>query len=392
MNGKNAKGSQSKGNVDFEEHNAEVVKLWKELEDGKPSRIPVQWSMSYKMFVLNPSLNVSGISFKDCFENPDVMLKAELEFEHWRRHNVWCDWEMGIPKKWDISVHFQNVYESAWLGAPILFTEKNVPDIKPFLKSKEEMKKFVAQGIPDPFGGLMARAKRFYEHFVEKRSEGFTFKGAPLGNIGAPMGTDGPFTIAVNITGGEILRHLYKDTEFAQNFLWFITDALIERMKAWHKFMGISFPYKGFGFADDCIQLLSPKAYTKFVLPLHKKIVETFCIGRPGIHLCGAVEQHLETLRDELHIRWLDTGFPLNLEKAREILGEDVIIRGNLHIATLYEGPKQKIKQETLKIIGSKITLGRKFVFGEGNNVAPNTPTENLNYAYKIVKQHGKYE
>jgi len=30
VNGKNAKGSQSQGNVDFEEYNTEVVKLWKE--------------------------------------------------------------------------------------------------------------------------------------------------------------------------------------------------------------------------------------------------------------------------------------------------------------------------------------------------------------------------
>jgi uroporphyrinogen-III decarboxylase len=79
------------------------------------------------------------------------------------------------------------------------------------------------------------------------------------------------------------------------------------------------------------------------------------------------------------------------LEKAREILGEDVTIRGNLHIATLYEGPKEKIEKETLRIIGSSVTRGRKFIFGEGNNVAPNTPSENLNYAYQVAKRHGKY-
>jgi len=57
--------------------------------------------------------------------------------------------------------------------------------------------------IPDPFGGLTTRVKRFYEHFAEKRSEGFTLKGAPFGNIGTPTGADRLFTIAVNITGGE---------------------------------------------------------------------------------------------------------------------------------------------------------------------------------------------
>jgi uroporphyrinogen-III decarboxylase len=376
---------------DFGKHNEEVSRLWKDFEDGKPERIPVQWSLNNKMVILNPSLNVWGYSFVDVFDKPEVSLKAELEFEYWRRHNVWCDWEMGLPKKWDISVSLQNVYEASWLGAPLNFIEKQVPDVKPFLKTREDMKNFMEKGIPDPFTGFMARVKNHYEYYLDKRNEGFTFKDAPLGNIETPSGTDGPFTIAVTTTGGEIVKMLYRDPEFAENFLRFVADALSERMKAWHKFLGISFPYKNFGFADDGIQFLSPKAYKRFVLPLHKRIVETFCSGRPGIHLCGAVEQHLEILRDELHIRYLDTGFPLNLEKAREILGEDVTIRGNLHIATLYEGPKEKIEKETLRIIGSSVTRGRKFIFGEGNNVAPNTPSENLNYAYQVAKRHGKY-
>jgi uroporphyrinogen-III decarboxylase len=391
MNGNAAEVFRDRISADFEKHNEEVRKLWKDFEDGKPERIPVQWSMNYKMFVLNPSLNAGGYGFSDCFENPDVMLRAELEFDHWRRHNVWCDWEMGLPKKWDTGVHFQNIYESCWLGAPLHFAERQVPDAEPFLKTREEMKNFVAGGSPDPFAGFMAKVKKFYEYFQEKRNEGFTFKDVPLGNIDTPIGTDGPFTIAVNITSGEIVKMLYKDPGFAENFLWFITDALTERMKAWHRFVGVSFPYKGFVFADDGIQLLSPKVYAKFVLPLHKRIVELFCAGRPGIHLCGAVEQHLGILRDELHIRYLDTGFPLNLDRAREILGEDVVIRGNLHVATLYEGPKRKIEKETLRIITSSVTMGKRFIFGEGNNVAPNTPSENLNYAYKIAKHQGKY-
>ncbi|MCX8170787.1 MAG: uroporphyrinogen decarboxylase family protein [Candidatus Bathyarchaeota archaeon] len=206
------------------------------------------------------------------------------------------------------------------------------------------------------------------------------------------MGTDGPFTVAVNITGGEILRLICYDKSFVEKFLWFINDAPIERMRAWHRLLGKSFPYEGFMFADDSIQLLSPKLYRSLVLPLHKEIVKTFCVGRPGIHLCGAVEQHLEDLKEELHIRFLDTGFPLSLERAREILGEDVTIRGNLNILTLLEGLKDKIREETLKIIGSGATRGRRFIFGEGNNVAPKTPPENLNYAYEIVRKYGEYD
>jgi len=375
----------------FEEHNLNVERLWKDFNSGKPERIPVQWSINYKVILLNYELNTLGYGFTDVFNNPEAMLRVTLEFEHWRRHNIWCDGEMGLPKQWNIAVGFQNIYESAWLGGEIFYSPEQVPDVKPFLRSKEDMEAFVKRGVPDPFSGFMAKVKGFYEYFLKKKDEGFTFRGVPLGNVGTPIGTDGPFTIAINITGGEVLKILYSDQEFAERFLWHIAECLIERMKAWHRFMKVSFPYEGFGFADDAIQLLSPKSYARFVLPLHKEIVRSFCVGRPGIHLCGAVEHHLETLRDELHIRSLDSGFPLNLSRARDILGEDVIIKGNLHILTLLQGSKREIEEETVRIIKSGVARGRRYIFGEGNNVAPNTPPENLNYAYEIVKRNGRY-
>jgi uroporphyrinogen-III decarboxylase len=71
------------------------------------------------------------------------------------------------------------------------------------------------------------------------------------------------------------------------------------------------------------------------------------------------------------------------------VLGEDVVIRGNLHIMTLLEGPKEKLREETLKILNSGVLKGKKFIFGDGNNVAPFTPVENMNYAYKVVREHG---
>jgi uroporphyrinogen-III decarboxylase len=248
----------------------------------------------------------------------------------------------------------------------------------------------MAKGIPDPMSGFMERVEKFYHYFVERKEEGFTFEDRPLGDISVPMGTDGPLTIAMNITGGAVLKLLCSDPDLFQEFLGFITDALIERMKAWHKLKGVSFPYENFTFADDSIQLLSPKVYKRFVLPLHKKIVRTFCIGRPGIHLCGDVNQHLETLRSELEIKYLDSGFPLDLAKARETLGDDVTIRGNIHVVTLLNGPKDDIRNEALRILGSGVLRGKKFIFGEGNNVAPMTPAENLNFAYEVVRRYGK--
>jgi len=377
---------------DFEEHNEMVLGLWNDFKINKHNRIPVIWGMNNRMIVLDKELNVKNYVYERIFNDPETMLQIELEFEYWRRHNVYADWEMGLPEEWPVSVHFQNVYESAWFGAPLYFSVNSVPDIYPFLNNEEDVRAFIEKGMPEPFSGFMAKVRSFYEYFLKKKEEGYTYLGRPIGKVFAPIGTDGPFTIATNITGGYVVKLLYKNRGLAEKFLWFITEAIIERMKAWHKLLNISFPYEGFGFADDSIQLLSPKAYKEFVLPLHIKIVNTFCSGRPSIHLCGAVIQHLKTLKEELNISSIDTGFPLDLGKARDILGEDVIIQGGVRITTLKQGPLSKIEDEVKSILSSGVTRGKRFIFRDANNVAPNTPVKHLNFTYELVKRIGIYE
>lgn len=376
----------------FELHNEEVSCLWEDFRINKHKRIPVTWGMNNRMIVLNEELNVKNYVYEKIFDDPETMLQVELEFECWRRHNVYADWEMGLPEEWSPSVHFQNVYESAWFGAPLYFPDKSVPDVFPFLRNEDDVRSFMKRGKPEPFSGFMARIKNFYEYFLKKKEEGYTYLGRPIGNISAPIGTDGPFTIATNITGGYVVKLLYLNRSLAEDFLWFITESIIERMKAWHRLLKVSFPYEGFGFADDSIQLLSPKAYREFVLPLHKKIVNTFCSGRPGIHLCGAVIHHLKTLKEELNISSIDTGFPIDLGKAREVLGEDVVIQGGVRVTTLKQGPLGKIEEEVRSVLGSGVTKGKRFVFRDANNVAPKTPIENLNFTYNLVKRIGLYE
>ncbi|MEM2940583.1 MAG: uroporphyrinogen decarboxylase family protein [Thermoproteota archaeon] len=376
----------------FEHHNEMVSYLWKDFKLNKHERIPVTWGMNNRMIILNKELNVKNYTYEKIFNDPETMLQVELEFEYWRRHNVYADWEMGLPGEWSLPVHFQNVYESAWFGAPLYFSNNSVPDIVPFLKNEDDLRAFMKKGMPEPFSGFMARVRNFYEYFLKRKEEGYTYFERPIGSISAPIGTDGPFTVATNITGGYVVKLLYRNRSLAEEFLWFMTESIVERMKAWHRLLKISFPYEGFGFADDSIQLLSPKVYREFILPLHKKIVSTFCLGRPSIHLCGAVIQHLETLREELNISSIDTGFPLDLGKAREILGEDVVIQGGVRVTTLKQGPLNKIEEEVKNILDSGVTKGKRFVFRDANNVAPKTPIEHLNFTYQLVKRIGRYE
>ncbi|MEM1913129.1 MAG: uroporphyrinogen decarboxylase family protein [Thermofilaceae archaeon] len=376
----------------FEEHNRMVERLWRDFRENKHERVPVLWSMNDRMIVLHAKRNLRGFTYHQVYSDPEAMLQVQLEFERWRRLNVWADWEMGLPREWSVSVCFHNVYESAWLGAPLYFPPNSVPDVRPFLMSESDVRSFIARGTPDPFSGFMARVRRFYEYFLEKKESGFTYLDRPIGQVGAPIGTDGPFTVAYNITGGFVLKLLYRNRRLAEEFLWFLTEAIIERMKAWHRLLKVQFPHEGFGFADDAIQNLSPGVYREVVLPLHREIVRTFCAGRPSIHLCGSVMHLLRVLKEELNIAAIDTGFPIDLGKAREVLGDDVLIRGGVRVVTLEHGPLEKIEEEVRAVLSSGVVKGRRFIFGEANNVTPGTPEQHLNYTYELVRRHGRFE
>ena len=66
--------------MDFEKHNKEVKEVWDAYNNGKPIRVPMILGMNLRMIFLDKHLNSKGITFKDYFENPDVMWNKEIKF------------------------------------------------------------------------------------------------------------------------------------------------------------------------------------------------------------------------------------------------------------------------------------------------------------------------
>ncbi|MEM1692236.1 MAG: hypothetical protein QXK45_06160, partial [Thermofilaceae archaeon] len=79
----------------FEEHNRMVERLWRDFRENKHERVPVLWSMNDRMIVLHAKRNLRGFTYHQVYSDPEAMLQVQLEFERWRRLNVWADWEMG---------------------------------------------------------------------------------------------------------------------------------------------------------------------------------------------------------------------------------------------------------------------------------------------------------
>ena len=379
--------------LDIEGHNREVAHLWAEFDAGRPQRVPCVFNIGGHFWMLTPWTNARGYTFEQYFHDPAVHWQMQLEKRRWTREQPIQDAELGLPEQWHgLTPDFQNTYEAEWLGCRLVFHEGEVPDSLPMLRERKG--DLASMSPPDPLHDrVQGRAQEFYQYFEERRLRE-EFVDRPVGKSHlSGAGTDGPFTVACNLRGTtEFCLDLYEDPRYARELLEFVTKATIVRIKAVMEFNGTEYPQQGWGFADDSIMLLSEAQYREFVLPHHKRLVDTFSTGGPNsIHLCGSVQRLLPVLQKELSVQDFDLGFPVDLGQVRKDLGPGALLRGNLHPRLLRDGPASLIQGKTAEILRSGVMAGRKYIFCEGNNVAPRTPVEHMQAAYEAVKSVGVY-
>lgn len=380
--------------MDFAAHNTEVKEVWRRFHQGRPSRVPMVLGISSRFTILNPAINSKGVTYEEYFNDPDAMFETQLRHQHWIRHHLPQDAEMGLPDAWTVGVDFQNCYEALWWGAPLRFVEANVPECEPFI-TEENKAAFIARGIPDPFGGWMGRNWDYLEHFRRRAESGYEFCGRPV-KAGSPTGcgTDGPFTIACALRGPTaICLDMYADPGFYHDLMGLLVEGTIRRIRAYRERLGQPVESKAWGFADDSIALLSLATYRELVLPYHRRLIAEF--GYPGpnsIHLCGDATRHFKTIRDELNVTAFDTGFPVDHGALRRELGPNVTIQGGPHVELLRTGSPRAVRAEAKRILHSGVMEGGKFVLREGNNLAPFTPVANVAAMYAACKEFGRYE
>ncbi len=376
-------------NYDIAAHNAEVKRCWEAYSAGKPYRTPVMVGLATRFYIYNDEVNTGRLSFREYSENPDRMFEFQLHWQRWTRFNILQDAELGLPAKWTVYPDFQNYYEAAWFGCPVLYLENQVPDTTPAFADCPE--RVLERGLPEPLGGLMARGVDWYER-MKTRAARETFLDRPIEVVVPCLGTDGPFTCACNLFGPDVACEMMAgEPERFHRLLEFITEATIRRLVALRKRANIPVPQDGFFFADDSVALISTAMFREHVLPHHQKLCAALATDKPrGIHLCGDSTRHFLTLRDDLNIQTFDTGYPVDFGGLRRQLGPQVRIQGGPPIEFLRTATPAQVRDRVREIMQSGILGGGLFVLREGNNTAPGTPLENLRALYYAGRERGK--
>ena len=384
--------------IDYQAHNQEVRTVLKAYEERRPIRVPCVVAMNVRMTLLNHELNPDGITFQSYMSDPDVMLHEQIRFQKWARTEIVVDHEMGLPEAWPVYVDYQNVYEAAWLGSEVHFPDTNCPSTHEWL-TEENKWEIIDRGIPDAFddtatGGWMKRSWAYYDYWCRLRDEGYECDGRPIEPQPMGDGTDGPFTVAINLRGGDLCVDMLADPEYFHALMSFVTEAVIQRVRAIRDKRGLPAKAREFGFADDSIVLISNDHYREFVQPYHERLIAELAEGeRPPIdmHLCGDAQRFFPLMTRELRVKKYDTGFPIDFSKLREELGPDVEIMGGPKVDVLRNGPVDAIVDETRRILQSGIMDGGRFILKEANNLSPCTPPEHIQAFYDAAKAFGQY-
>ncbi|MHC4243480.1 MAG: uroporphyrinogen decarboxylase family protein [Planctomycetota bacterium] len=131
------------------------------------------------------------------------------------------------------------------------------------------------------------------------------------------------------------------------------------------------------GIGDAAASLIAPDMYKEFVLPLERKLIAAVHEAGAAVklHICGNIVNHISYMAqsgaDIIDVDWM-----VPLKKARELVGPEVTLCGNLNPAgVLFDGTPQDVADTARQCFKD---APDRFILMPGCEVPPATPEENI--------------
>lgn len=368
--------------------------VWAAYQAGRPTRVPVMFYTNPRVVILNDDWNPGGVTFQQVMTDPKTHVQVSLQHQLYRRRVIgrYSDDAHELPDVWPVDMMVYNIFDAAYLGAPVHCYDDQVPDTTPCLDDANRDAVFDLD-IDRPLDNPFIKGWLDFWREMDKVCDGMTFEGRPveLKPWLLPY-TDGPVTVGMNLRGSDFLMDLVADPDYADRLMRFIVDAAAKRREALYDYWGDRAGPRENGFADDSVAMLGLETYTQRVMPMHRRWYESIDAPAPrGIHLCGDATRLFPTIHQQLGVMSFDTGFPVDHGALRDQLGEDVEILGGPEVATLLNGSPDDVYQRARQILTSGVKRGGRFLLREGNNLPPNVPEANLQAMYQAALDHGQY-
>jgi uroporphyrinogen decarboxylase len=102
------------------------------------------------------------------------------------------------------------------------------------------------------------------------------------------------------------------------------------------------------------------------------------------MHICGDITHLLQSLRD-LDVDILDLDWQVDMEAARGVLGEKIILSGNINPVDIQFMTESEIRALARDLVQRE--EGRRFILSGGCEITVDTPTGNLRALRDVSQQ-----
>jgi uroporphyrinogen decarboxylase len=137
---------------------------------------------------------------------------------------------------------------------------------------------------------------------------------------------------------------------------------------------------------DSWVGALSPEDYRKYVLPHSARVLDGLAeYDVPRIHFGTNTATLLESMK-EADSEVLGVDWRLPIKKAREIIGPDFAVQGNLD-PVLLMAPRDLLVERVQGIL-EQAAAGNGYIFNLGHGVLPPTPMDSVDAVIETVHQY----
>lgn len=338
-------------------------------------RVPVMLSTNYRF-----SERFHPISMREYFLEPRKQIIGNLLHAKFMLDTFDHDM-LGVES---MGPSFHNTVEASAMGCEVVFPEHDVAMARtPLLQSIDQVDRLE---VPDPRkDGLMAKCFEYYEFFRRELGEQMRV------TVGGSC--DGVFTLATQLVSPrQIIRAMHQDPSAVRKLLDVCLETEVvwteERMKEEGREGEV---HASWSFADDSCQLLSPAMYQEFVAPYHRRLVDRFSRGEVGgIHMCGHVSHLVPTIRKLFHPQQWDFGYPIDAYWAKESVGDDCVLMGNISPLLPANGTPEEVEAASRRCLDA-VAPGGGFILMDGNNIPGDAPVENVRAMIRVAHTYGRY-
>ena len=252
--------------------------------------------------------------------------------------------------------------ETAAFGARVDFPDEAVPICRDIIiKTEADVKRLKN---PDVY-----RAERTLDRI--KGAE--YFQKLLKGTVPLIGWIEGPLAEACDLAGiSEMLMMLMTDPGFS--------DRLLDKCTVTAKDFARAQVEAGcdiIGMGDAICSQIDRGTYDTFVKERHRDIIDFIhSLGaRVKLHICGNITHLLPSIK-EVNADIVDLDWQVDMTDAYEILGEQVILGGNINPVLVESLPSEEVFDMTKALLG--IVKGKKHILSAGCEISVLTPPENL--------------